>query len=184
MKTTKKRLIGLLFIAVLQLVFPLIFIAAKEKVIADGKEFLFRIQPVDPYDFFQGRYVSLNVQRLSFTPDSLSQYKRNDIIYAEFEQDSTGAKIKHISSERTANSLKLKLYTNPSQNGKLIFPLPFKRFYLEEYKAKKIESRLAIGAENKNFVHVKIRNGEFVMTDISSNGKSLITGNQVTIPKF
>ena len=184
MKTANKKLIGLLIIALIQLVFPLVFIEAKEQVISEGKEYLFKIQPVDPYDFFQGRYVSLNVERLPFQSKSLTQNKRNDIVYAEFKQDSTGAKIEKISQKKSVNSLKLKLYLTPNQAGKMVFYLPFKRFYLEEYKAKKVERKLANTNSSKNFVHVKILDGEFVLTDISSNGKSLITGKQVTQPAF
>jgi uncharacterized membrane-anchored protein len=180
MKTTTKLLIGLAVVSIIQLTFPLFFIAAKEQVIEDGKEYLFRIQPVDPYDFFQGRYVSLNVQPLSCSLENPDDFKRNDIVYAEFEQDSLGATIKQLSHEKTEHSLKLKLHANPKK--KIRIRLPFKRFYLEENKAKKVESKLSRGATSRNYVHVKILDGDFVMTDISSNGKSLITGKQVQLP--
>jgi uncharacterized membrane-anchored protein len=177
MKTTNKRLIGLLVLSVIQIVFPLLFIAAKEKVISEGKEYLFKIQPVDPYDFFQGRYVDLNIELLSFDSKNLSAFKQNDIVYLEFSQDSLGAKIKRVSKEKTLNSLKLKMYADPLKYKKIIFRLPFKRFYLEEYKAKDVEAKLARTNSKNNFVHVKILNGEYVITDISSDGKSLVTGN-------
>ena len=174
MKTVNKRLIGLIILSVFQLIFPLLFIAAKEKVIAEGKEYLFRIQPVDPYDFFQGKYVELNVQRLSFDSKNLSDYKKNEIVYVEFSQDSLGAKISRVSKEKTVNSLKLKMYSDPSTHTTIHFKLPFKRFYLEEYKAKNVELKLARSNSKRNFVHVKILNGEFVITDITSDGKSLV----------
>ena len=41
-------------------------------------------------------------------------------------------------------------------------------FYLEEYNAKKVEFKLARSNSKKNFVHVKIRNGDFVISDICS----------------
>jgi uncharacterized membrane-anchored protein len=174
MKTVNKRLIGLIILSVFQLIFPLLFIAAKEKVIAEGKEYLFRIQPVDPYDFFQGKYVELNVQSLSFDSKNLSDYKKNEIVYVEFSQDSLGAKINRVSKEKTVNSLKLKIYSDPSTHTTIYFKLPFKRFYLEEYKAKNVELKLARSNSKRNFVHVKILNGEFVITDITSDGKSLV----------
>ncbi len=174
MKTVNKRLIGLLVLSVFQLIFPLLFIAAKEKVIAEGKEYLFRIQPVDPYDFFQGKYVELNVQSLSFDSKNLTDYKKNEIVYVEFSQDSLGAEINRVSKEKTVNSLKLKMYSDPSVHTTIHFKLPFKRFYLEEYKAKNVELKLARSNSKRNFVHVKILNGEFVITDITSDGKSLV----------
>ena len=185
MKTVNKRLIGILAIALIQLSFPLFFIAAKEKVIENGKEYLFRIQPVDPYDFFQGRYVSLNVQSLQYEAAKAKDVKPNDIIYVEFEQDTAGVKVKSVSHQKTKHSLKLKLnYTLKLENKpeNLVINLPFRRFYLEETKALTIEDRLLTDREHTNFVHVKILKGDFVITDISSNGKSLITGKPVKAP--
>jgi uncharacterized membrane-anchored protein len=182
MKTVNKRLIGLIAISLIQLAFPLFFIAAKEHVIETGKEYLFRTQPVDPYDFFQGRYVSLNVQPLFYKTDKSGDFKRNDIVYAEFRQDTTGAEITAISHKKTKHSLKLKLYNKP--NNPIYVRLPFRRFYLEETKAINIETQLLTDQTHPNFVHVKILNGDFVITDISSNGKSLITGNPVKSAAF
>jgi len=180
MKSVNKRLIGLIVISLIQLTFPLFFIIAKEHVIETGKEYLFRIQPVDPYDFFQGRYVSLNVQPLVYKTNESADFKRNDIVYAEFEQDTAGVKITAISHKKTKHSLKLKLYSKPE--NPIYVRLPFRRFYLEETKALNIENQLLTDREHTNFVHVRILNGDFVITDISSNGKSLITGNPVQSP--
>lgn len=187
MKTGTKRLIAIIVISLIQLSFPLFFIAAKEQVIETGKEYLFRIQPVDPYDFFQGRYVRLNVQSLQFAATNAPGFKPNDIIYVEFEQDTAGVKVKSVSHKQTKHSLKLKLYytfkpvNKPEQ---LAINLPFKRFYLEENKAITIENRLSTDREHTNFVHARILNGDFVLTDISSNGKSLITGKPVKTPEL
>ena len=179
MKTVNKRLIGLLSLALVQICFPLYFIFQKEKVISEGQEFKFSIQPVDPYDFFQGRYVDLNVRSLGFPSKNLKDLKQYDMIYVEFESDSFGTKIKSVSKEKTLNSIKLKLYSNLEKTDTIWFRLPFKRFYLEEYNAKKVEFKLARNNSKRNFVHVKIRNGDFVITDISSNGKSLVNGNEL-----
>lgn len=181
MKPINKRLIGLIVLAIIQLSFPLLFIAAKERVIETGNEYLFRIQPVDPYNFFQGRYASLNVEPLDYTTTDWQQFKRNDIIYAEFRQDSTGAEITAISHKKTKHSLKLKLAIDPAKTMRI--RLPFRKFFLEESKAQFIEERLARNPDRLSFVHVKILNGDFVMTDISSNGKSLITGKTVKRPE-
>lgn len=180
MKTGTKRLIAIIVISLIQLSFPLFFIAAKEQVIETGKEYLFRIQPVDPYDFFQGRYVRLNVQPLLYKTDRYKDFKRNDIVYAEFVQDTAGVKITALSHKKSKHSIKLKLYAEPG--NPVYVQLPFKRFYLEENKALTIENRLLTDREHTNFVHAKILNGDFVLTDISSNGKSLITGLPVKTP--
>lgn len=179
MKTVNKRLIGLLVLALVQICFPLYFVFQKEKVISDGQEFTFAIRPVDPYDFFQGKYVDLNVRSLGFPSKKVKEIKQYDMVYVEFENGKKGTRIKAVSKDKALNSIKLKVYSNPSKTDTLWFNLPFKRFYLEEYNAKKVEVKLANSTKAKNYVHVKIRNGDFVITDISSNGKSLVNGNEL-----
>ena len=160
---------------------PLLFISAKERVIERGKEYAFAIRPIDPYNFFQGRYVDLNISPLPFKNNDWTNYHSNDIVYLEFKNDSLGAKITGISHERSKYSLKIKLYSDQSQY--LRIRLPFKKFFVEEFKARNIENELAgLNADNC-FVHARILNGEFVLTDISSNGISLITKKTVSMPK-
>lgn len=177
MKTSNKALIGLIIVSIFQLAFPLLFISAKERVIEKGKEYVFNIQPIDPYNFFQGRYVSLKMESLAYSDENWKDFKRFDMVYVEFDQDSTGTRIKKLSHEKSKYSLKLKLYAEPG--SKMQIRLPFKKFFLEEYKAQSIENRLGNAPTGSCFVHARILNGDFVLTDISSNGKSLITGNPV-----
>lgn len=177
MKTVNKRLIGLIVIAIIQLSFPFFFIAAKESILENGKEFMFRIEPVDPYDFFQGRYIDLNVSRLTYKPKNVNEFQRNDIVYAEFQQDTSGVKITALSHQKSKYSLKLKL--NSSKRNPISVRLPFKRFYLEENKAKNIESIIRTNGDNPCFVHVMILDGDFVIKDISSKGRSLVSGKTV-----
>lgn len=179
MKTVNKRMIGLLSLAFVQICFPLYFIFQKESVISDGKEFKFTIQPVDPYDFFQGRYVNLNVASLSFPSEKIQNIKKFDMVYVAFDEDENGTYIKSVSKEKSPNSIKLKMYSDPRNNETIMFQMPFKRFYLEEFNAKKVEKKLSRRNSAKNYVHVKIKNGDFVITDISSNGKSLVNGKEL-----
>lgn len=181
---TNKLLIGLIIVSVIQIALPLLFISEKERIIEKGKEYIFAIQPVDPYNFFQGRYVDLNLQPLSYKSKNKEDLKRYDIVYLEFEQDSIGAKIKRISTEKSKYSLKLKLYANPKSSQSMTIYLPFRKFFLEEMKAQTIESRLADSSKGQTYVHVRILNGDFVLTDLSSNGVSLVTGNKVVDPGF
>jgi uncharacterized membrane-anchored protein len=180
MKTINKRLIGLFVLTLIQLVFPLYFIIEKENIIKKGNEYVFQIRPVDPYDFFQGKYVSLNVNSIKVPSSKVLNFEKNDIIFVEFKKDSLGSTIKSISKNKTKKSLKLKLNSDPSEFDYVLIHLPFKRFYLEEYNAKHVEKKLERSQSNNNFVHVKILNGDFVITDISSDGKSLVNGKKVS----
>lgn len=180
MKTSTKRLLGIILISLIQLSFPLYFIAAKESIIENGKEYAFRIAPVDPYNFFQGRYVNLNIPNLKVQTSNWREFKRYEMVYVEFKQTENGAQISKISKQKSRNSLKLKLYEKPNET--MHIQLPFRKFFMEENKAKSVEVRLSNISKVGSFVHVRIKNGDFVLTDISSNGKSLVTGNPVKLP--
>ncbi len=180
MKTKTKRLVGILIISVIQLTFPLYFIAAKENIIETGKEYAFRIEPVDPYNFFQGRYVELNIPVMQVKVPNWNEFKRYDMVYVEFKQTSLGAEISGISKKKSRNAIKLKLYDKP--NEFMHIRLPFKKFFMEENKAKNVELQLTRISKVGSFVHVRVKNGDFVLIDISSNGKSLVTGRPASLP--
>lgn len=174
--SNKQRLAGLGILLLLQLAFPLFFIYQKERIHEVGHEYLFAIQPVDPYDFFQGKYVSLNTSPLEYTEKADEKFKRKDVVYAQFEQKKEGVEITALSKTKTENSLKL-VVTQKLPHGKLRFRLPFSRFYTEESKAKQIEQKIAEmqdSTDAKAFVHVKVYKGDFVIVDISRNGHSLL----------
>lgn len=174
--SNKQRLAGLGILLILQLAFPLFFIYQKERIHEVGQEYQFAIEPVDPYDFFQGKYVSLNTSPLEYTEKPTEHFQRKDIVYAQFEQKKSGVEITGISKKKTKNSLKL-VVTKKLPHGKLFFRMPFTRFYTEESKAREIEQKIAQmqdTTDTKAFVHVKVYKGDFVITDISRNGRSLI----------
>lgn len=174
--SNKQRLAGLGILLIIQLAFPLFFIYQKERIHEVGHEYLFAIEPVDPYDFFQGKYVSLNTAPIEYIEKPTEQFHRKDIVYAQFEQKKSGIQITGLSKTKTKNSLKL-VVTKKLPHGKLVFRLPFTRFYTEESKAREIEQKIAAmqdSTDAKAFVHVKVYKGDFVIVDISRNGRSLI----------
>jgi uncharacterized membrane-anchored protein len=60
----KKLQFALMLFAVLsffQLGMPVWMIANREMTLRDGKQFRFRVAPVDPYDAFRGRFVALQL---------------------------------------------------------------------------------------------------------------------------
>lgn len=171
-----KRLLGLGILLIFQLAFPLYFIFLKEGIHDKGKEFLFPIAPVDPYDFFQGKYVDLNAGTISYSGAKAKEFKRKDVVYVTLEQTKNRIKITDVSKKRTAFSLKLVVLKKEKGNI-LYFRLPFERFYTEESKAKQIErtiSSLDNSDSIRPYVHVKIYQGDYMIVDISKNGQSLV----------
>lgn len=171
----KKRVIGLVVLLLIQLAFPIYFIRSKEAIHENGQSFSFAIQPVDPYDFFQGKYVRLNAKPLLYKDQNEDKWEENEMVYVTFRQTKVGAKIEHVSKRKSRFSLKLKIQAiDPS--GHLYFSLPFHRFYTEEKKAVRIESTLSMNNPDSlpAYVVARIYNGDFVLIDIQKNGKTLL----------
>jgi len=58
-----KLRLGCYLVAVLaQVAVPATMIWGRERTLAVGSVYKFRTQPVDPYDAFRGRYVSLRIE--------------------------------------------------------------------------------------------------------------------------
>lgn len=168
-----KRIIGIFILLTIQVIFPLYFIQAKERTHEKGKDYTFLIQPVDPYDVFQGKYVQLNTLPIQFQAQSNANWKANDVVFAEFNQQEKGAQLKRISRKKTPFCLKLKIRSVNSK-GMITLDLPFHRFYTEEHKAVRIESGLTNDSDGPTFVVARFYRGDFILIDLRKNGKSLI----------
>ncbi len=58
----KKGFILFCLVALVQVSIPLSMIYRSEKTLENGKVFLFKTAPVDPYDAFRGKYVQLGFE--------------------------------------------------------------------------------------------------------------------------
>ena len=99
-----------------QLLFPLKMIIEREIIITKGQTFLFKIRPIDPYDAFRGRYVSINYEENPiYIPESISDNKEGDELYVTLKADNMGRVVFD------------KVYTN--------IEMWDNRYYMNEYKA-------------------------------------------------
>jgi hypothetical protein len=56
-------LYALCAVILIQLFVPAYMIYNKYDILRTGEEFMFRVNPIDPYDAFRGRYVALNARQ-------------------------------------------------------------------------------------------------------------------------
>ncbi|MGM0501622.1 MAG: GDYXXLXY domain-containing protein [Bacillota bacterium] len=129
-------------LAIIQLAVPAVMIAKRELALEQGKPFKFETAPVDPYDAFRGRYVSLNFKRNYAPLNENLNLKRGQKVYACLKEDDRGfADIYKITLDPQENQDYLKAQVNyiNSKDGKVYLELPFDRYYLEESVAKLAE---------------------------------------------
>lgn len=178
-----KILIALAFflVAAAQIYIPAEMINGREAVIANGRMFRFRTEPVDPADLLRGRFISLYFPNsyIQFAGDS--SYTNEQYAYVLFGEDSEGlAKIKGISKEKPGEAhdyLKVRITTHYQNDTTTIyFEYPFDRYYMEEYKAPKAEELYMDSIRDTlatTYAVVMIKDGEGVLTDVMINERPI-----------
>lgn len=149
--------VGIMIIA--QLFVPISMIVNRFDTLNNGVEYKFKVQPVDPYDAFRGRYVAIHVDGGKFD----SQQNRK-VIYAILGTDENGfSYVEKISEKKpnTNNYIKAK-----SRYGRV--QLPFERYYMEEKLAPKAEK--AYNQDRKDaYIKVRVKNGNTVIEGLYIN---------------
>ena len=155
----KPLMTALIALIIIQLFVPISRIVNKYNILKTGTEFKFRVNPVDPYDAFRGRYVSLNA------PQEL----RDKGKYGVIAIDTDGfANIISISDEKPASG-----HYVTSINRKW-FSLPIDRYYMDEKfapKAERLTQRRAPGAEA--YVTARVKNGNLVVSGLYIDGAAI-----------
>lgn len=172
MKNKKNTVLLFALVTLAQLFVPLQMIFNQEDIINTGTEFKFQTAPIDPYDAFRGKYITLFFTEREITVKNAKKYSNGEIIYATIITAKNGfAKISSISKSKPENTnsyLKLKAGFSLN-NNKMAIDLPFNRFYMNENiasKAEKIYRDFSIKKKNKTYALVAIKNGEAVIKDV------------------
>lgn len=182
----RKSVIALFcFLAVAQLIIPLSMVVRYALTLQQGVPVKFRVQAVDPYDVFRGRYVRISVSELdsfALTATANSQiepvrFEPEKTVYAVIGEGPDGfGYIRHVQLTEPADKdvIYLRLPVSHSHPGRLYFDSPFKRFYLEEFDAPRVEKLLlASDAGDLNYVIIRIRHGYGVLDALFIDDKPL-----------
>lgn len=188
-------------VAMVQLYVPAKMILDREEVLAEGKEFLFRSQPIDPADPFRGKYITLSFVEDEWEVDTGERWTRNEDVYVHLAIDDDGfTTIKKVTKEEPAAGIdyvkaQVDYIDYPSdaeielldtmvvatsvvrKKGKIFIAYPFDRFYMEESKAKGAEeayNETRIDSSKVAYAVVAIKDGEAVLKDVMINGVSVV----------
>ena len=169
---------GIMVIA--QLWVPASMIFQNTKVLQDGEEFHFKLQPIDPTDPFRGEYIILNFMDDGyFEVDSSEEWHYETTVYAIIKNNEEGyayvADVQKKAPQDLSNYLVLPIES--AYGNSLYFNYPFDRFYMSENKAKKTEDlyfETLRDSTSTNYAVVSIKNGKAVLKDVQVNGISLV----------
>ncbi|MEN7549958.1 GDYXXLXY domain-containing protein [Rapidithrix thailandica] len=171
MNNRKFILPAFVLVVLVQLYVPAKMILDSEDILKSGVEYKFQTAPVDPYDPFRGKYITLQYKENTIRVPEDTNWKKGDWVYVTLMKDNDDyAKLLDVSKEapnHTADYLKVRV--NFIADNILYIHYPFDRFYMEESKALEAE-RIYRGSsrdqQQKSYALVMIRNGEAIIKDV------------------
>ena len=166
-----------ILVSLVQLFVPAKMIIDREDVLATGREFKFRTQPIDPNDPFRGKFVSLQFSENSILIQNPNNWLSNETVFVLLTANEDGfAKIESVSKIKPAETLdfvKARVdYVQNSDSTILYIEYPFTRFYMEESKAPMAElvyNETVSDTNNITYGLVSIKDGEAVLKDVLIN---------------
>ena len=182
MKNIKILLPLFILVALAQLFVPAKMIFDREEILNTGKEFKFKVAPIDPSDPFRGKYISLNYEADRVVIDNSDDWTRGEDIYAIITNDSAGfAVVQSVTKDLPMSDvdflkLKVNYITTNEDKDELIIDYPFNRYYMKESKAYQAELKYRQSLQDTNtvtYASVYIKNGEAVLKDVLINGVSI-----------
>ncbi len=176
-----------LLLVLVQWAIPGHMILEQENILNNGKTYNFKTRPIDPVDPFRGRYIVLSFEAENFETTEVKEWqneKKKHSVYAILGKDSLGfVKVKNVLKEEPEGDRDyLKIddwnFWHNTHTGIATINLdfPFKRFYMEEYKAPVAEQTYMdaqIDSSQVSWAIVKILNGNAVLEDVLIDGKSV-----------
>lgn len=178
---TKGKILFLVFIllAIAQIIVPAKMVFDSESTLSSGKEYRFRTAPVDPLDYFRGKYVSLSFREVTWeTRDSVSM-EYGDEVFVVLGTDGSGyAVIRDIVMEEpeAVDYVRATIVSkDPAFNYyKVTIEYPFNRFYMDEFKA--LDAELAYREAttvSDAYAVVRVKDGNAVIDDVILDGKTI-----------
>ncbi len=182
MKKLNVRFALFVLVAVASVAAPLGIIWKYENTLRHGALYKFRTRPVDPYDAFRGRYVTLSYADNVLEKPKSDGALRDDILYVRLKRDEEGFAVPVAASRKPVSGDDVVTVTNVWHRGadQWRFNYPFNRYYLPEdiapeaeklYAAANSRGRNAGAQKMPAYVTVRVRNGVGVIEELYIDGK-------------
>jgi hypothetical protein len=147
-------------------------------VLDDGIPLKFRIEPIDPYDPFRGRYVRIDFADDKLKLDDINAYDLDDQeLYISFGTDSLGYAIPQgYNQEKPVDEVYIKSKVRAIDSSRVRIYYPLKRYYMNEYKAPEADRIMADINEfprRKAWIIVKVKEEVSVIESLFIDGQKI-----------
>ncbi len=164
----------------------------QEDILTNGEMYKFECKPIDPYDPFRGKYITLRFEEEDFIMKDHLDIKKGDRIYVALRKDTDGyAKVESISASEPTELDNIvianagwRFMREDNLNDQVNINFPFNRFYMEESKAKPAEDLVRESTRDSllsTYAIVMIKDGNAVIKDVMVDGipiKDLVEKNK------
>lgn len=147
-------------------------IASYERILKEGEVFYFKVLPLDPYDAFRGRYVSLRFENVNKAPLSEGEADNGQSKgYAILEHRDSIDAIKEVRFTKPSSGSFLEVdvnFINHDKSGQKStnISLPFERFYMREEIAPKAEQVMRVRSGVTVNAKLRVLNGKGVIEEL------------------
>lgn len=157
-----------------------------ERILTQGEIFYFDVLPLDPYDPFRGRYVTLRFKDANKAPlakedEFMEEQRIKGYALLEKQEDVTVIKEVTFHKPKRSNFLEVTLSStdtlyrgiNEKHETMVYFSLPFDRFYMREDLAPKAELLLRAGSGVALKAKLRVLEGKGIIEDLVVGDVSL-----------
>ena len=163
-----------IIVALTQLYIPAKMIWDREDILETGTEFKFKSAPIDPYDPFMGKYITLRFNINTFRINNPQNYVMGDAIYVSLKTDRNGfAQIAGVSKEKPSDTkefVKAEVgWASVIDTSYISINYSFNRYYMEESKAYEAELSYFESLRDSSkitYALVSVKNGGAVLKDV------------------
>jgi uncharacterized membrane-anchored protein len=181
MNIKKWMLTAFVLVVIAQWYVPAKMIIDREGVLRSGKDYKFKVAPVDPTDPFRGKYITLNFSDTRYPVPVGEDWRPGEDIYVVLTTNPQGfASIWSVSKEtprKEVDFIKAKVGFVIRDSTKTIqVRYPFDRFYLEESKApgaERVYNETIADTAKQAYALVSIQADKAVLKDVLIDGVSI-----------
>lgn len=177
MNSNKIKLVLFFVMSLVMLAVPLHMIIRAENIFNKGKLFTFKVVPVDPYDPFRGRYVSIRVEPDYIQTSGQVDFKSGDELFAKVKTGTDGmAFLADLNRNPPDEGDFVRVKFKYNTDGKSYIQPPFDRFYMNEKLAPEAENAVRLNSNLQKqacTIKVRILNGKAVIENVYIDDISL-----------
>ncbi len=157
-------------VAVFQLAVPVWMIVNHEMTLRHGRQFRFRTAPVDPYDAFRGRFVTLQLAPNSVRLPAEEELAMNQKVFTHLGEDEHGfARLVKVTANRPTGDAYLQCHVSGLTDSLAYLQFPFDRYYMDEQAAPAAEAAYREHSRREVqdvYVTVRVKDGNAVLEEL------------------